>query len=580
MFKEPHTTIDTSVNEIPQSPSQQHSLSDSDSELSLTEYKDHLIEQHQSQMPQFHQNSMSISTFSSPLSDGIEDNKHRSNGLSLNGEETEVKHPSNSPGNSGSGSTSADNLSSVKGSVRRKPPPDILVSPQSENEMTQDESNTSPINEAEVDSHLSQSGHKRKTNTFKRFSAANFNNFGKVMDSLKRSASMRTFKTPEKESHIYKTTPDTDPVSQTPIFESPQSNTSTASTIEPIASEMPFWKYHILRFGKDLYLTTNPGTKYIHCRNGPSFYVEVVIESGHSQGSKPDEDYSLIFKDPNNLSQDPRQCMVISKKHDQQKGYFNIRTPKNTYLAADGTVEKYEDLTMFKTMSFPSSIGGRYFPFDGLREGTAKYFTNYEIKDLLNVSWNVGSIPRVRVSRMNQMREKIKGANKDASGRNEEEELKLVGKRNIYFHQNYTNSKCEGQYSPSEKIYDSSTDFPSVLSMFRPNEHKITKRLVQSMKQQQQQKNRHIPSVHSASDDFESNQNNTKTFYNGSDGLYYSRDTRDDNPDENKSGWLTIYENAEVFGGTDNRGMFDVVLGMTLAVGFDTYLKDNMAAKR
>lgn len=83
-----------------------------------------------------------------------------------------------------------------------------------------------------------------------------------------------------------------------------------------------------------------------------------------------------------------------------------------------------------------------------------------------------------------------------------------------------------------------------------------------------------------AIDDFESSQNDTKTFYNGSDGLYYLHDTRDDNPDENKLGWLTIYEDMDIFGGVENRGMFDIVLGMTLAVGFDTYLKNHMAMKR
>ena len=56
--------------------------------------------------------------------------------------------------------------------------------------------------------------------------------------------------------------------------------------------------------------------------------------------------------------------------------------------------------------------------------------------------------------------------------------------------------------------------------------------------------------------------------------LYYLNNTSDDLPDENKLGWITIYEDLEIFGGIRNRGMFDIVVGMTLAVGYDSCLSN------
>lgn len=555
------TSTKLSPNEFPYSPLQQYDDSESDSDLSLTDYKDHLIQQHQSIMPEFQRTS---STASLPISNEVE-KKHQDLGSIYYGvaniHDTTVVTPNTK-------------LSS-QSTIRRKPPPDLALSSQEQGENT--ESAKSEYKEDKAPSILQPD---RKASRMKRLSTGKFNNWGKMVSSLSRSASMKTFERPQTEGHNYRKPLDTEPLPQAPIFESSSSNRTTTSTSPIPIDIMPFWKYHILRFGKDLYLTTNPGTKYIHCRNGPSFYVEILMDPVINQGSKMSGDeYTLIFKDPVNLSQDPRQCMMITKKYDKLQGYFKLKTPKNTYLADDGTMQKYEDMTLFKTVSFPLQIVRKHFPYKALREENAQFLTNYEVRDLQNKVWNVGSIPRVRVSRINKMRQTVMNANRDTNEQSEQEELKLVAKRNIYFHRNYANNVQDDQSETALKnLHDSNAKFPPVLSMFRPNENRITKRLVKSMKQQQ--KKRHASSVHMAIDDFESSQNDTKTFYNGSDGLYYLHDTRDDNPDENKLGWLTIYEDMDIFGGVENRGMFDIVLGMTLAVGFDTYLKNHMAMKR
>ena len=58
-------------------------------------------------------------------------------------------------------------------------------------------------------------------------------------------------------------------------------------------------------------------------------------------------------------------------------------------------------------------------------------------------------------------------------------------------------------------------------------------------------------------------------YYKGEDGLYYLTNPSDDSPDENKLGWITVYEDKRLFG---LPGMFDIVLGLTLAVGYESSL--------
>lgn len=96
----------------------------------------------------------------------------------------------------------------------------------------------------------------------------------------------------------------------------------------------------------------------------------------------------------------------------------------------------------------------------------------------------------------------------------------------------------------------------------------MRKRMIQRMKNHSDIHGAYLDGVQ---DDYGTD---TDKFYQGSDGLYYVKNTSDDLPDENKLGWITIYEDNETFGGISNRGMFDLVIGMTLAVGYDSCLTD------
>ena len=113
-----------------------------------------------------------------------------------------------------------------------------------------------------------------------------------------------------------------------------------------------------------------------------------------------------------------------------------------------GTVVKYEDLTTYNGVSFAKRIDEAFFPYTGLRTKYPQYFQNHEIRDLNNVPWNIGSIPRVRSSKMTKIKETFKSASPSKSKTHptatHDEEFKFIGKRNIYFHQNYVSTAHHG----------------------------------------------------------------------------------------------------------------------------------------
>ncbi|KAL6452732.1 hypothetical protein SBY92_000072 [Candida maltosa Xu316] len=349
--------------------------------------------------------------------------------------------------------------------------------------------------------------------------------------------------------------------------------------------DSPFWKYHILKFGKDLYLTTNPGTKHMYCRNAPGFFIEVISQDPKHLKPTATSGYSLIFKDSKDLQDDAVNSspyMIITKKSQLEGGFFTFSIPRNNFLNQEnGLIHRINDMTVYNGVSYKEHIDATYFPYDNLRCQYPKYMRNYELRDLHGVLWNIGNIPRVRASKVNKLKEKIKESASNNHHHNQHQnEFKFIGKKNIYFHQNFislTDESSSGikykEYEP-KFIYghDYGKSFPPVLSMFRPFENKTRKKIMNSVKN-----NKHFnteaqsPYLEGSYEDYGTE---TKKFYQGSDGLYYSENTTDDLPDENKLGWITIYEDTDIFGGLENRGMFDMVLGMTLAVGYDSCLTE------
>ena len=96
--------------------------------------------------------------------------------------------------------------------------------------------------------------------------------------------------------------------------------------------DSPFWKYHILKFGKDLYLTTNPGMKHMYCRNAPGYFIEVISNDPNLSTPTSTSGYTLIFKDSSRLKDNADvPYMMISKKSQAEGGFFTFGVPRENF---------------------------------------------------------------------------------------------------------------------------------------------------------------------------------------------------------------------------------------------------------
>lgn len=328
----------------------------------------------------------------------------------------------------------------------------------------------------------------------------------------------------------------------------------------------PYWKYHVLRFGKDLYVTTNPSLKHMYCRNAPGYYIE-VIENGS-------DSYTLMFRDAENQQDKSKPpIMTITKKPQREGGYFTTLLTRSSTMKKDLIKQMPKaNGDKFNGLSLPQTIPEKYIPYDKISntrflENCEINFRNFEFRDFGNRRWNVGSIPRVRSSRINKLKTKINDL--------EAEKWKFIGKKNVYFHQNYIESEnpLPFKLENPQDIYLQNPDnnnFPPVLAMFRPYKKKFSttmknfnKRLSRKIDHDSSQLKSEKFNNHLVDNDMSGG--GIKNYYIAGDGLYYNNAPQDDVPDENKLGWVTIYED-KLF---QERGFFDLVLGMTLAVGYE-----------
>ncbi|CAG86102.2 DEHA2C08250p [Debaryomyces hansenii CBS767] len=385
------------------------------------------------------------------------------------------------------------------------------------------------------------------------------------------------------ESSLYKSN------EQNSLMSSPHSHSSTSSITSDddiyTKSDTPFWKYHILKFGKDLYLTTNPGLKHIYCRNGPGYYVEVLYPNKYKYHSSR-EGFKLIFKDIASKNGDNNpEIMVIIKESLAEGGKYKILIPRSSYLYDGSLTDNESDETespLFSGVTVPTPIDDKFIPYDQISNvHETVRFKNYEFTDFLNTKWNIGSIPRIKSTRMSKIKSKFNEYKDDPL-------YKFIGKRYIYFHQNYiedspTTYKNESDDPRDIYLHDQGGPhkFPPVLGLFRPNETRTRKKIIKKFNQQANKLDKSRNSQETINNDKINYRlidndiaagSDIRNYFTGGDGLYYSNNPNDDTPDSNKLGWITIYEDTDVFSGSKNKGMFDIVLGLTLAVGFESSL--------
>lgn len=282
-------------------------------------------------------------------------------------------------------------------------------------------------------------------------------------------------------------------------------------------STQTFWKYHVLEFGKGLYLTTNPDAKHMYCRNAPGFHVEIIYPNNKNGrcDSTGRSGFRLIFK--NQIDGDV--FLTVTKNSegfevDLLRRYFENK--KGEIVSVDEDPQSYHQRAIEIDVD---ELKGKYF------ESTLKPF-RYQVSDFNGKKWYLGSIPQFKNA------------------------TKLKNKRFIFFHE-----------PKKEKI----------LSCFRPQEVRKKKKLIKKFNR----------SVQSNSNSFfynddESNESGLSSRY---DSVYYApgdgvfqEDPPDDSPHGEKLGWITMYDDYDTL---KVPGVWEMVLGLTLAAGFSKIHEEN-----
>lgn len=338
-------------------------------------------------------------------------------------------------------------------------------------------------------------------------------------------------------------------------------------------SHLPYWKYHVIRYGNDLYLTTNPDTKHLYCRHGKGYFVEVSY-TDTLPTPNPSNGFNLVFRDSNNTGRRDTPLLVITKKPQSQGGYMTVLVGSGGSFSL-GLLRNHGP---FNGLVYPKTIPAQFMPNV---DTTGVPVTNFEFKDVNNVRWNVGLVPRVKTLTMTMAKVKSRLWMAGLMGRLAEDAhlSAFFGRNNVYFHQNYIidDNEDDDDEDAVPLLYklkgpvgvdDGTNDFPPVLAVFRPHlPQRMHKKLAKQLK-----RNRRpggiMPGLgtirHDQLDEDFGVGLKVDSYYTGGDGLYYVENPLDDCPDDDKLGWITVYEDDRVF---SNKVMFDMVIGLSLAAG-------------
>lgn len=347
--------------------------------------------------------------------------------------------------------------------------------------------------------------------------------------------------------------------------------------------ELPsaYWKFHVMRFGSNLYLTTNPTLQHLHCRNAPGYFVSVT-------GSKLD--YTMSFEDLETGQEILRVRKVSTKEGTSFRYKLRLRPAmqgraqagkgRNSEEARPGEAEdtkaraKEWDAETRDTETRDTETRGTEprdamtreneaaqkeggddnrrpvekdtKGVDGVLQGTLRRrpvpqlllpvppvvpMSNYETQ-VGAKSWNIGSVPRTRESHFSPG------------------ELRYVGKYNVYFHDCFSDLARYHHWA-----------VPPAQAVFRPCEAGAKKRVLRRI-----HRLRAKPDTPTKEGPYVE----IKSYAAAGDGLYFDTAPADDDPDHvHKLGWVTVYEDEALL---SKPGMFDAVVGLTTAVGYDQSL--------
>lgn len=294
---------------------------------------------------------------------------------------------------------------------------------------------------------------------------------------------------------------------------------STSSSLNSMdISPQHFWKFHLLKFGGDMYLTTNPTPRHLCCRSFPGYYIGV-------EGNLAD--YTLTFEE----IETGKTYLKIRRQISRQGHTFRFKLRRLRYIKDGKIVERSNTPDVYENTlrreEIPKVLMPSYPDYP---------MTSYHTQDFHGQKWSVGSIPRVRESRMNS------------------DELKLVAKQNVYFHANFAGHFTLPMFT-----------VPPVRAVFRPSEASARKRMMRSINRllnidngESKVRPEHLDA---------SVLSGVKYYYKAGDGLYGEANPPDDDPNKHsKHGWLTVFDDEDLF---LQPGMFDLVVGLVVGVSYE-----------
>jgi hypothetical protein len=284
-------------------------------------------------------------------------------------------------------------------------------------------------------------------------------------------------------------------------------------------TQQTFWKYHILEIGdKYLYLTTNPDSKHLYCRNAPGVHVEIIYPEstgGTVKSHKSIRGFKLIFRD----QLDDKVFMTVTVQTVQGENEIHLKSLRQFYKDESGNIVKIEERAENQSLvAYSKRISWRSYMQSDIESSVRPI--RYELKDLFNHEWNVGSVPQFQTG------------------------TKLKNKRFIYF----TNKGGV------------------VMGCFRPHEQRIKKKIINQINKISSQNSERPKSYHYSHQDDGSLRglgNIDDAYYSPSDGIN-EKNPIDDSPNDVKLGWITIIDDEMFF---QTPGNWETVLGFNLAVG-------------
>lgn len=272
------------------------------------------------------------------------------------------------------------------------------------------------------------------------------------------------------------------PTEYTPMSTVSRSLLSRSSTGSFLGMCPDFWKFHAVRFGPHVYLTTNPTDRHIHCRSLPGYFVKMDSRTMTFEDIASGEELMAVEASGSTLT------VTLRLKRALCNGQLRP-TPTPLLGPAPPPVRAtVRPQTIPRELEPPPLLVN----FSGVFPDSA--------------TWSVGSVPQKRLSLT------------QAAG-------KAIGKQNIFVHQAFARPE---QYS--------GCSLPALLAAWRPCETRAKKRIIRGLHRLQGPRG---PAPEDLLFD-------TKAYALAGDGLYGTKQPADDEPDLLKVGWISVYDTPQM----------------------------------